>query len=509
MVAGGGCGAPLPRTRLAPVLYLALFLAGCGDPTEPAADPPDDPDAEVLHLVDVEANQGVAVALVQEGEPVPLVDRNAPLIEDRPILIRARWEVGSAWTSRSIRAELHLTDAAGAHGSFTETRWVDQRPSTLADPDRNFAWEVPAEWAREEVTLRIETDSGGTDPLPMGVEPGEMVIRVTVVPVGHDFEESCAEIPSLTPTDVETLGELLHRRNPTQRVEMTLREPFIWSESLDRYTGLLAALSQLRFEDGAHPAEYYAGLVHHCVRTGGQAITIPAFPTLDNGWTRTVVSAWRGAAPLTSTTFVHEMGHAQGRAHVRCTGSEGAPDPNYPYPAGNIGVWGWSLNLEDARMNWLSGNLYHPVDSNDYMGYCTGPQHVSDYGWRQVAPFIHEISGWDASAAHTPSEARLLVALAHPGEDLHWFEVPGRPTPDAAGPTGPESRLLVLDFDDSLPPVELHARVLPSTAAGGEVLEVALPSGRGIVTAVRGVDATDASSGRSTVAPGLPSRGPP
>jgi hypothetical protein len=252
------------------------------------------------------------------------------------------------------------------------------------------------------------------------------------VPVQHEFPESCSEVPVLSNSDLETLGELLHRRSPTERVVMTLREPFLWTESLDTYTGLLAALSQLRFEDDADPAQYYAGLVHHCVRTGGQAIDRPDFPTKENAWTRTIVSAWRGSAPLTSSTFVHEMGHAQGRRHVRCTGKEGSPDPDYPYPNGNIGVWGYNIVLPDATMPWLSGRTYDPETTFDYMGYCTGSHHVSDYGWELVYPFIEEISSWEIPGQPSPGPPQLpsdggslLIGVVEPDGSGHWFTVPG------------------------------------------------------------------------------------
>jgi len=477
----------------------ALTLAGCDGPTVPADEGPEA--APAIRITTVEANQGVGVRILEEGVPVPAAYRNAPLVERRPTLIRALWETDPGWRARSVSAELRVDLPGGGAQTFEQQRYVGAVASTFEEPGRGFAWEIPAELAVAGISYRISLSWPGWDagtgegaeppsfpetPAPIGIEESRQLIRVTVVPVRHDFEGSCSEVPPMTQNDIETMGELLHRRNPTERVVMTLREPFDWDESLATYSGLLARLSQLRFEDGADPAEYYAGLVHHCVRVGGQAITIPEFPTRDNAWTRTVVSAWRGNAPLSSTTFVHEIGHAQGRRHVRCTGSEGGVDPNYPYAAGNIGVWGYSIVIPEARMPWLSGNLYHPVNANDYMGYCTGSQHVSDYGWRRVHPFIREISRWEAEGgdAGAPSSGRLLVGLLDPDGRESWFEVPG-----TAGDRIPEAGTHLRLADSGGRVVEVPAWAGERPGGGGTTVVAELPmplAGVREVTFVRG-----------------------
>jgi hypothetical protein len=436
------------------LLFLPLvlaFLLGCDNGTDPSgldySSIPDLPYAHGIRLTRVEANQGVGIPIMQGSHPVPLAERNARLVEGRQTLIWGVWEVDSSWDPRAIRAELRVVLPDGKSETFTEEIFVGNGASTFESRELSISWELSPEHAAhgsafQIYLLELAGESKGLTPnpppiypltpAPIGFEDSYQVIRVTVVPVQHEYPGSCSDVPELSPSDVETLGELLHRRSPTERVVMTLREPFLWTESLDTYTGLLAALSQLRLEDDADPAQYYAGLVHHCVRTGGQAIDRPDFPTKENAWTRTIVSAWRGSASLTSSTFVHEMGHAQGRRHVRCTGKEGSPDPDYPYPAGNIGVWGYNIMLPDATMPWLSGRTYHPETTFDYMGYCEGVHHVSDYGWELVYPFIEEISSWEFPGQASPGPSQvlsdgrsLLIGAIEPDGSEHWFTVPG------------------------------------------------------------------------------------
>ena len=76
----------------------------------------------------------------------------------------------------------------------------------------------------------------------------------------------------------------------------------------------------------------------------------------------------------------HELGHAWGRSHAPC-GVTGATDPSYPYPSGNIGVYGLDVSTT---------TLYPPATA-EVMSYCH-PQWISDYtytgvyNWRVAHP---------------------------------------------------------------------------------------------------------------------------
>ena len=52
----------------------------------------------------------------------------------------------------------------------------------------------------------------------------------------------------------------------------------------------------------------------------------------------------------------------------------GGPDPDYPYPDGSIGVWGYDL---------LDGRLVDPSTA-DLMSYCD-PAWISDYSFNKAA----------------------------------------------------------------------------------------------------------------------------
>ncbi len=68
----------------------------------------------------------------------------------------------------------------------------------------------------------------------------------------------------------------------------------------------------------------------------------------------------------------HEIGHSFGRLHAPC-GVNGSTDPNYPYPAGNIGAYGFDV---------ATSTLY-PPSTAEVMSYCH-PQWISDYTYTGV-----------------------------------------------------------------------------------------------------------------------------
>jgi hypothetical protein len=111
-------------------------------------------------------------------------------------------------------------------------------------------------------------------------------------------------------------------------------------------------------------------------------------------------------------TFVHEVGHTQGRRHVECPGTEaGGTDPSYPYPNGQIGVWGFGVR---------SFRFLHPTATTDYMSYCH-PYWVSDWQWRATYQRIRTLSSWDARSWN-PEGEHLLVGDVDPstGKGVWW-----------------------------------------------------------------------------------------
>jgi len=79
--------------------------------------------------------------------------------------------------------------------------------------------------------------------------------------------------------------------------------------------------------------------------------------------------------PGGANVMAHELGHNMGRQHAPC-GGPSWPDPSYPYPGGQIGVWGLDVSTLTIKAPTLP----------DVMGYCW-PNWISDYNWSAMVAY--------------------------------------------------------------------------------------------------------------------------
>ena len=146
--------------------------------------------------------------------------------------------------------------------------------------------------------------------------------------------------------------------------------------------------------------------------------------------------------------FAHETGHNMGRSHSPCptTGSNvpSSVDPDYPYPGGFIGVWGYDTELNE---------LQSPLSNKDIMAYCS-PNWVSDYTYQKILDFRGGTGGFLHAAAEdtplaqplsSPRECLLVRGLVHEDGDVELlpsFRTRALPTPS---PTTGDYSLACLD----------------------------------------------------------------
>ena len=132
-------------------------------------------------------------------------------------------------------------------------------------------------------------------------------------------------------------------------------------------------------------------------------------PTRENAGQRISTGRWNGSGAGAAETFVHEVGHTQGRRHVRCSGGEAGVDTNYPHQNGRIGVWGFGIYDFELRT---------PTGGRDYMTYCSN-EWVSDYGWEQTLDVIevaHQLGfgGAPAQDGEISFSPGCCIRMAHP-----------------------------------------------------------------------------------------------
>jgi hypothetical protein len=397
--------------------------------------------ARGIRLTRIVANQGVQIDLVADGAEVDPTTHTARLVSGRRTLVRAFWSLHAEFAPRELIGRLTIRYPDG-------TELVDDRVEMVdgesIDNGPSFQWLLDPEDVHEGMTVRVQAlepepeAATGTvsDPPPilpyagaieMPVYEAMLEINVVVIPVLHQFE-GCEQAPMPTDDDLVAMREQLEQNNAVQSARVTLGEPMPYTDPIGTsgtgFSPVLAALAIQRSMDAPEPNVYYYGILDPCdgFPPGllGQAIGIPTEATLENAVQRIATGRWQGTGEATAETFVHEIGHTQGRRHVRCSGGEAGPDPAYPHENGRIGVWGFGIHDFQLRA---------PTTARDYMTYCSN-EFVSDYGWEQTLDTIEVLTSWDYQDI-TPSDEGVLVGAIHAdGTSTWWTARGGAPVDD-------------------------------------------------------------------------------
>jgi hypothetical protein len=230
--------------------------------------------------------------------------------------------------------------------------------------------------------------------------------------------------PTITDTDVEAMKVWMEQHNPIERAVVTVHAPFEYTASIgsepNGFVPILEAVAELRAADKPADNVYYYGLLESCDAYPpgllGQAYGIPDQPTPGNAYQRLAVGRYQSSGAGARDTLVHEVGHSQGLYHVRCSGGEAGADPDYPYPNGRIGRWGYGIHDTVMRS---------PTNFRDYMSYCSNSW-VSDFGWEKTFDVIAELTSWDSAGAPLDPQARpIVVGTLTADGGARWFTTVG------------------------------------------------------------------------------------
>lgn len=388
--------------------------------------------AKDIRLDRLTVNQATQVTVVDGGIEVPGAEYNTRVISGRRTLVRGFWSLHADFEPREIVGRLTIEYPDGTQTEQDFPQFVEGESSDGAGTS-SFQWLLEPEEVVPGMTFRARllepagTDAPGelSDPPPIAplAGPGTLELydaplqmRVVLVPVQHEFG-GCTQAPDITEDDVTAMRQELEQNNPVQEALLEIRAPMVYTQTIGNAGGfspLLQALAQTRAEDDPDPSVYYYGLIDPCdgYPPGllGQAIAIAGPPSMDNGQQRISTGRWNGSGAAAAETFVHEVGHTQGRRHVRCSGGEAGIDAAYPHAGGRIGVWGFGIYDFELRS---------PSGGRDYMTYCSN-EWVSDYSWEFTLDVIETLTGFDLGDA-TPSDDVVLAGLIHEDGSTGWW----------------------------------------------------------------------------------------
>jgi len=402
----------------------------------------------------VEANSGVAVPIARDGAWVDGSGRNAPLPKGRDTAFRIYVDVEEdGWVSRELEARMTVTQLDGRESMYAEKGEIsgDSSPTSLQS---NILIGVVAEDIQLGADFQIELYEAGGDydalpeattaplaiddgPGQIGIEGSEQIMKVVIVPIEYSFG-GCQASTDLDEAALQPYSDAIYQQNALETLQIEMIDP-IQVTDLDLtdpgdFFSLLNRIVQYRSQLGLDPNVYMYGLFDNCgacIGDGGGCLlgVAPGTPGATQGEAgqRAAIGVrYLSGNEVGIETFVHEIGHTQGRQHIACPGGQSAgPDPSYPHDDGGIGVWGFGVRDFGIR---------NASNHKDYMSYCS-PTWVSDWQWSATFARIKSLTEWDTLDAVDPgmSESTQLIGTMNPetGES-HWWTEPGYVEPSDA-----------------------------------------------------------------------------
>jgi hypothetical protein len=380
----------------------------------------------------VEVNQGAAIPIVLAGALIPVEERTGGLVQQRNALVQVFWAVPGNWQPRPITAKLHLRDGDGVLSVMEQTKTIAGPPSS-GSLDGAFSFQIPGPAFEGNMEFYVELweGEGGHEGLPassaapaapgggmqpFGVTCEPMEAKIVMVPVEYDHGNCHTDTTSTLQNNLDEFADHFFAQNPIHTLDISIRsETLVRDTQVTTLSQVNTMLVEARFLDFAEPNEYYFALLDACTGgidgAGGLSPGTPG-PIKGLGDLRVSTGLLAGVE-WSKGTFVHELGHNQGRPHSPCGDPDG-PDPNYPHANASIGVYGFHV---------LTGQFF-ATNYKDYMSYCE-PTWVSDWTWGWVHEQVRQLTSWDYAGAAPGDEREILHGWVHPAGEQAWWTSPG------------------------------------------------------------------------------------
>jgi hypothetical protein len=345
--------------------------------------------AEGVRIDEVSIFQGTKTVLERGGQRN--VTRAVPVVAGRDALIRVYASPTAQRPQRPVTGELTIVRQGAVVGVLRESVNL-VAPSREEDPSTTFDFDLPGAIVQSDtdVLVRLVDPSApmvasntqspaqypqsGT-PDSLSAEHVLAKLRVVIVPLRYGFDGS-NRLPDTGPAVLDAIHKRMLEYYPVPDVEVSVRQPLQWNKAiLENGAGwddMLDAVQQLRMTDNV-PLDVYYYAAFAPKPTYDQYCTNECLTGLSNFADTIGDAAGRSSSgvlyPISENidTVPHEIGHAHGQQHAPC-GQAPMPDPNFPYPDGRTGAWGYSIVTKTLK----------PPTYFDQMGYCT-PAWQSQY----------------------------------------------------------------------------------------------------------------------------------
>jgi hypothetical protein len=399
---------------------------------KPTSKTPLSPIAKTVTVDKISLYQAVQVRLVDEGKTIETP--NAPILRNRPALVRVHAAKDASITTAKVTAKLHVTVDG-------EEKVITDGPKALAayedaSLDSTFNFKLAAEEMTADLKMSVELvgasddDKVTSEELTIDAQTASK-LRVELVPVKYAADGS-DRMPVLDDKNVQRYRDALYRMYPISEIEMTQHAPLDWEVPVEPtgsgWDSLLNAIMQMRVDETIDEDVYYVGvfnpaatLAQYCGKGGCVLGVAPATGLgmdIDHRMELRSALVVGYQTSRSGGTIAQELAHAMGRLHAPC-GNPAAIDKDYPYKNARVGSTGWDP---------ISGELVSGDDHADFMSYCN-PVWVSDYTYKSIFDRMSKvtaaIAGTQKSFAPATSSApsaasRRATHLALSKEQIAW-----------------------------------------------------------------------------------------
>ena len=338
--------------------------------------------AELVDVVRFRINPSQVVLsapVIYLNQAAQNLDGSVSLLPGRPALLRV-FMIGDQTSYYGPAARVTLFEEDTEVFSQLMAPTSERTPSEVIESEMDGSLNaiIPGSLVRPGVGMVVELDPEGLVPLGPGSQ--------TRYPAEGSMELNLMEPPLLRQIIVPTISELSPNESvynwtdgltpesrqvyrartlmPIASMELEVRETYRTGANLSTQEGWSQWINETRAlyqQEGRRG--YYYGVV---------AVSSPAYGGL--GFVGLPVSVGLAYDDI----YAHELGHNLNLLHAPC-GTSG--DVNYPYPGGNIGIWGFDVEQEVLKdRNALK----------DIMSYCD-PAWISDYHFTKAT--LHRLDG--------------------------------------------------------------------------------------------------------------------
>jgi Peptidase M66 len=388
--------------------------------------------ANGISISRIEFYQSVRVSMMQDGQEVAA--RNATVVAEREGMFRVYVSTGDGFQARSIVARV---DVGGSTPGTFEAPLAVSGPSNEDDPQSTVNVEIPAANIEPDSTYAVslrEQAPGISVPgdreaaewpasgkASFGAERANGSFEVLLVPIVVN-----GITPDTSPARIQQYRERLLELYPVPDVNIHVHDAVSYggpppSKSGAGWGQLLDFMMQLHAGESSPENYFYYGVCTPAQSfdefCGGACIaglsTTPASnPSDPLGRTGTGLGFFaQGTDSSSLDTMAHELGHTAGLFHAPCMAANS--DPNYPYPGGKIGVWGWDL----SSRQFLDPNQYA-----DIMGYCK-PRWISDFTYDKIfqrIAYANSAAEWVPPSDPERAPGSFHSLIVHEDGTLEW-----------------------------------------------------------------------------------------